>query len=214
MTDMRTEEEQIDAIKKWWQENGKQTMVALVVVLGGWFGYQGYQGQQQASGEAASIVYQEILTLQGSENEEDKGRREVLLDQLQKEYGSTVYAQFAGVFNAKDAVVAGDLDAAAAELETVKADTSDAALRHLATVRLARIYIAQEKLDEALTLLAADNSTAFSAEYFEAKGDALLAKGDQSGARDAYSQAVVEAQRIGANNPILKMKLDDLAVAN
>lgn len=214
MTDMRTEEEQIDAIKKWWQENGKQTMVALVVVLGGWFGYQGYQGQQQASGEAASIVYQEILTLQGSENEEDKGRREVLLDQLQKEYGSTVYAQFAGLFKAKDAVDAGDLDAAAAELETVKADTSDAALRHLATVRLARIYIAQEKLDEALTLLAADNSTAFSAEYFEAKGDALLAKGDQSGARDAYSQAVVEAQRIGANNPILKMKLDDLAVAN
>jgi predicted negative regulator of RcsB-dependent stress response len=214
MTDMRTEEEQIDAIKKWWQENGKQTMVALVVVLGGWFGYQGYQGQQQASGEAASIVYQEILTLQGSESEEDKGRREVLLDQLQKEYGSTVYAQFAGLFKAKDAVDAGDLDAAAAELETVKADTSDAALRHLATVRLARIYIAQEKLDEALTLLAADNSTAFSAEYFEAKGDALLAKGDQAGARDAYSQAVVEAQRIGANNPILKMKLDDLAVAN
>jgi predicted negative regulator of RcsB-dependent stress response len=214
MTDMRTEEEQVEAIKNWWKENGKQTMVALVVVLGGWFGYQGYQGQQQASGEAASVVYQEVLTLQNSEAEEDKGRRAVLLDQLKNEYGSTVYAQFAGLFKAKDAVDAGDLDAAAAELEAVKNNTSDDALRHLATVRLARIYTAQEKLDEALNLLAADNSTAFSAEYYEAKGDALLAKGDQAGARDAYSEAVVEAQRIGANNPILNMKLDDLAVAN
>jgi len=214
MTDMRTEEEQVEAIKNWWKENGKQTMVALVVVLGGWFGYQGYEGQQQASGEAASVVYQEVLTLQNSEAEEDKGRRAVLLDQLKNEYGSTVYAQFAGLFKAKDAVDAGDLDAAAAELEAVKSNTSDDALRHLAAVRLARVYTAQEKLDEALSLLAADNSTAFSAEYYEAKGDALLAKGDQAGARDAYSEAVVEAQRIGANNPILNMKLDDLAVAN
>lgn len=214
MTEMRTEEEQIEAIKKWWQENGKQTVLALVVVLGGWFGYQGYQGQQQAAGEAASVVYQEVLTLQNSESEEDKGRRAVLLDQLQKEYGSTVYAQFASLFKAKDAVDAGDLEAAAAELKSVKDNASDEALRQLATIRLARVYTAQEKPDKALSLLAADNTTAFSAEYFEAKGDALLAKGDQAGARDAYSEAVVEAQRIGANNPILKMKLDDLAVAN
>jgi predicted negative regulator of RcsB-dependent stress response len=214
MPEMRTEEEQIEAIKKWWEENGKQTMVALVVVLGGWFGYQGYEGQQQASGEAASAVYQEVLTLQASESEEDKGRRAVLLDQLQKDYSSTVYAQFAGLFKAKDAMDAGDLDAAAAELESVKTNTSDSALRHLATVRLARVYTAQEKFDDALSLLAADNSTAFSAEYFEAKGDVLLAKGDQAAARDAYSQAVVETQRIGGNNPILSMKLDDLAVAN
>ena len=140
MTDMRTEEEQVEAIKNWWKENGKQTMVALVVVLGGWFGYQGYQGQQQAAGEAASVVYQEMLSLQDSESEEDKGRRAVLLDQLQSEYGSTVYAQFSGLFKAKDAVDAGDLAAAAAELEVVKSETSDDALRHLATVRLARVY--------------------------------------------------------------------------
>ncbi len=214
MTDMRTEEEQIEAIKKWWQENGKQTVVALVVVLGGWFGYQGYESNQRATGEAASAVYQQVLTLQNSESQEDKGQRQVLLDKLQSEYGSTVYAQFAGLFKAKDAMEAGDLAAAATELEAVKANASDEALRHLATVRLARVYVAQEKLDEALALLNADNTAAFSAEYFETKGDALRAKGDLDAARDAYSQAYVEAQRIGANNPVLKMKLDDLAVAN
>jgi len=214
MTDMRTEEEQIEAIKKWWEENGKQTVVALVVVIGGWFGYQGYQGQQQAAGEAASAIYQEVLALQASEKDEDKGQVQVLLDKLEQEYSSTVYAQFAGLAQAKNAVEAGDLETAAKELEAVKAQASDDALVHLSTVRLARVYVAQSKFDEALALLDGKNAGAFGAQYFEVKGDALLAKGDKDAARDAYTQAMAEAKRIEANNPVLKMKLDDLAVAN
>lgn len=214
MTDMRTEEEQIEALKKWWQENGKQTLVALVVVLGGWFGYQGYQGQQQATAEAASAVYQEVLTLSASDKEEDKGRRQLLIDQLESDYGSTVYARFAGLIQAKEAVEAGDLDTAAAKLESVKAEASDDALRHLATVRLARVYVSQQKLDEALALVSVENVGAFTAQYEEVKGDALLAQGNKDAARDAYSKALAETQRIEGNNPLLKMKLDDLAVAN
>jgi predicted negative regulator of RcsB-dependent stress response len=214
MTEMRTEEEQIEAIKKWWEENGKQTIVAAVVVVGGWLGYQGYENNVKASAESASAVYQQVLTLTGSEEEADKGQRAVLLDQLQSEYSSTVYAQFASLFKAKDAVEAGDLVLAAAELTSVVSNASDTALQHLATVRLARVMIAQEKLDDALALLNNDNVGAFEAEYAEAKGDALLAKGDTDAAREAYTKGLAAAQRIGANNPILKMKLDDLAVVN
>lgn len=214
MTDMRTEEEQIEALKKWWEENGKQTLVALVVVAGGWFGFQSYQGQQQATSEAASALYQEVLSLQTSETEEDKGRRQLLLDQIQQDYSSTVYAQFAGLLKAKEAVEADDLATAAAELEAVKANASNTELTHLATIRLARVYISQEKVDEALALVDVKDVGAFSSQYNEVKGDALLAKGDKAGARDAYSQALTEAERIEANNPLLKMKLDDLAVAN
>lgn len=214
MTEMRTEEEQIEAIKKWWEENGKQTIVAAVVVVGGWLGYQGYENNVKATGEAASAVYQQVLTLTASEEEADKGQRAVLLDQLQNEYSSTVYAQFAALFKAKDAVEAGDLALAETELTFVVSNTSDTALQHLATVRLARVMIAQEKLDDALALLNKENLGAFEAEYEETKGDALKAKGDSEAARTAYGKAMAAAQRIGANNPVLKMKLDDLAVAN
>jgi len=214
MTDMRTEEEQVEAIKKWWEENGKQTVVALVVVVGGWFGYQGYQGQQQETSEAASAVYQEVLVLSASESEEDKGRRQVLLDQLQSDFASTVYANFAGLIKAKEAVEAGDLETAATELEAVKASTSDEELQLLATVRLARVYVSQEKLDEALALVSVEDAGAFNAEYLETKGDALLAKGDKEAAREAYSKALDASLLIEAKNPVLKMKLDDLAVAN
>lgn len=214
MTEMRTDEEQIEAIKKWWEENGKQTVVAAVVVIGGWFGYQGYENSVKTTGEAASAVYQQVLTLSASEEEADKGQRAVLLDQLQSEYSSTVYAQFASLFKAKDAVEAGDLALAETELTSVVSNATDASIQHLATVRLARVMIALEKLDDALALLNNDKAGAFEAEYEETKGDALKAKGDLDAAREAYGKALEAAQRIGANNPVLKMKLDDLAVAN
>ena len=214
MSEMRTEEEQIEAMKKWWEENGKQTLVAVVLVAGGWLGFNGYQDSQREAAEAASVVYQEMLILSGSEEEADKGQRAVLLDQLQSEFPGTVYSQFAGLFKAKDAVEADDLELAEAELTKVVSNAKDEALLHTATVRLARVMVAAGKLDDALALLANDKTGAFEAEYQETTGDALLAKGDKSAARDAYSKAVVAAQRIGANNPVLQMKLDDLAVAN
>jgi len=213
MTEMRTEEEQIEAIKNWWKENGKQTAVAVVVVAASWFGFQGYKAQEQATGEAASAIYQQVLAINESTDEADKGRRSLLLDQLSGEYKDTVYAQYAALFNAKDAVDADDLALAATQLRSVMNNAKDEALTQLATARLARVLLAMDKADEALELVQASTSAAFEAEFEETKGDIYFAKGDQDNARDAYSKAVVAAQRIGANNPVLQMKLDDLAVS-
>jgi len=213
MAELRTEEEQIEAIKKWWEENGKQTLAAAVVIIGGWFGYQAYETSVNETKAAASAVYEKALALTASEAEEDKGQLAVYLDQLKSEYPSTVYAQFAGLLKAKDAVEAGDLSLAEQELSDVVANAQDAALKHVATVRLARVMTAQDKADDALALLAKNESNAFDAEYLEAKGDALLSKGDKAAARAAYKEAMAAADRIGANNPVLKMKFDDLAVA-
>ncbi len=214
MSEMRTEEEQIEAIKNWWKENGKQTAVAVVVVAASWFGFQGYKDQQQATGEAASAVYQQVLSINDSKEEADKGRRSLLLDQLTGEYKGTIYAQFAALLNAKDAVQADDLALAETQLRAVMNNSKDDALTHLATVRLARVLLAMEKMDEALLLVQVKDSGAFEAEYEETKGDILFAQDNKDAARDAYSKAVVAAKRIGANNPILQMKLDDLAVSN
>lgn len=214
MTDMRTEEEQIEAIKNWWKENGKQTLVAVVLVAGGWFGFQNYEASQLATAEAASSIYQSVLTLNNSEDEADKGKRAQLLDQLKGEFGNTIYGQFAALFEAKDAVDSGDLALAAEQLRFVVENAKDEALVQLATVRLARVLLAQEKADEALALVDVNVIGTFEAEYEETKGDILLVQGNKDAARDAYSKASVAAMRIGANNPVLKMKLDDLAVAN
>ena len=213
MAEMRTEEEQIEAIKKWWKENGTQTIVAVVLVVGGWFGYQGYESQQQATGEAASAIYQEMLELNNSEKEEDQGRRAQILDQLKNEFGSTPYAQFAALFKAKDAVEAKDFDAAIAELTYVKDTASDESLIHLATVRLARVLNDQNQSEEALALLNVENVGAFEFNYQDVKGDVLMKLGRKDEARAAYEKAKEAGANIGADQSLLELKLGDLAVA-
>ena len=47
MADHLSEEEQIEAFKRWWAENGLQTLLSIVLVVGGYFGWQGWQQHQQ-----------------------------------------------------------------------------------------------------------------------------------------------------------------------
>ena len=42
MADHITEEEQIEALKRWWDENGKQVVLAIVLTVGGYFGWQAW----------------------------------------------------------------------------------------------------------------------------------------------------------------------------
>ena len=212
MSDMRTEEEQIEAIKNWWKENGTQTIVAVVLVVGGWFGYQGYQSQKQATAEQASAVYQSMLEISESKTEEDLGRRAQLLDQLKNEYSGTPYAQFAALFKAKDAVEAKDYDAAIAELTYVKESAADEALVHLANVRLARVLNELGRGEEALAVLNVEKQGAFAFNYLEAKGDVLFKLGREAEARDAYTLAKAEGLKINADQSVLELKLADLAV--
>ena len=49
MADHLTEEEQIEALKAWWAENGVKTLVSIVLIVGGYFSYQSLGSKQTAS---------------------------------------------------------------------------------------------------------------------------------------------------------------------
>jgi predicted negative regulator of RcsB-dependent stress response len=51
VADHITEEEQIEALKRWWEENGKQTLLGIALIVGGYFGWQAWtdHGVEQAS---------------------------------------------------------------------------------------------------------------------------------------------------------------------
>jgi predicted negative regulator of RcsB-dependent stress response len=57
------EEETLEALKKWWEENGKQLVAAVVIVAAGFGGWNFWEGQQLAKQGAASDLYEEILEL-------------------------------------------------------------------------------------------------------------------------------------------------------
>jgi predicted negative regulator of RcsB-dependent stress response len=207
MAELRTEEEQIEAIKNWWADNGKTVLVGAVLVLASYFGVNTYKNHVRGQGEQASAIYQQALELVDQKGEAEQAKKAQLFNQLKTEFSSTPYAKFAALFLAKDAVEAADFAMAETELRYVQQNPVDEPMKMLATVRLAMVLNEEKKYDEALALVTG------AAQYLEVKGDILFAQGKTDEARDAYQLAKAAVQLAGTSNPVLDMKLDNLAVA-
>lgn len=211
-----TEEEQLEALKRWWNENGKSTVVGVAVAVAGYFGWQGWEANQQRQAEMASSSYQSVLEAlevnPGEALSEEKRSTVIhLAEGLKSDHGASLYASQAALFLAKLAVEKDELDKAAAELQWVIDRKVDESLVKLAQNRLARVLLAQENYDAALALVADTDSGAFKSLYAESRGDILLAKGDSQKARAAYElaqQSMTEADR--SRMALLSMKIDDL----
>lgn len=218
MNEFRTDEEQAELVKKWWSENGTSLLLSVVVVAGGWFGWNTYQDNVRATGEAASAVYAQLVekVAQPAANKTDAVKAEMvaLAEQLKKDYDSTVYSEFGGLFLARFAADAGDFDAAAKELKAVIANADEGPIKLTAQVRLANILVQLDKNDEALALIPVAPDKAYAAQFTEVKGDALFRKGDISGAREAYIQAKDAAQTAGINTQLIQRKIDSLTATD
>jgi len=212
VTEMKTEEEQVEALKNWWKENGKSLILTIAVSIGGvlsWNAYQDYQVQQS---EVASAYFQRLLNSASAGELSKKNAASIRhnSDLLKTEFSTSTYAQLAALMVARVEVQAGNLAAAGSELEWVVAQQGDAEIVALANVRLAKVLAAQGQHEQALALLV-DGDDAWSAARLETKGDILVTQGELDAARAAYTQASALAKASGANNPLLGLKLDNLA---
>ena len=217
MTELRTDEEQVEMLKKWWSENGKSLLVSVIVIAGGWFGWNSWQANQQSTGEAASYIFSQLAEKAAqpvaAQTEADRAEMQALADQLKKDYSSTTYAQFGALFSARFAADAGNFDAAAEELKALIATADEGPVKYTAQARLANVLIQLEKFDEALALVNTVPADAYAPQFEEAKGDALFRKGEQAEARAAYNRALESAQNLGLNTQSLQRKIDNLAAA-
>ena len=62
----RTEEEQLEQLRRWWNDNGRATVVAIIVALAIGFGWQGWKQHSQSQREGASDLYQRMLQAFGA----------------------------------------------------------------------------------------------------------------------------------------------------
>ncbi|MHC9036859.1 tetratricopeptide repeat protein, partial [Cobetia marina] len=52
--ELRSEEEQLEAIKRWWSENGKSLIAGVVLAGAGIFAFKAWQNYEASQSEAAS----------------------------------------------------------------------------------------------------------------------------------------------------------------
>ena len=203
MEQFATEEQQVEAIKRFWKEHGTAIIVGAALGLGGLWGWRYYSETQMQSKEAVSVAYQSAVETFGNEGSDAKVAAFI------EENQDSGYASIARLLAAKQSVDAGDLDAAASHLNSVVTFADNDELKSLASLRLARVQIEMNQLDAALSTLGNVANDAFSAEVSELKGDVYVKQEKFDDARSAYSNALEK----NANNPLLEMKLDNLSVA-
>lgn len=217
MADHLSEEEQIEAFKGWWAENGLQTIAVLILVVGGYFGWQFWQDRQLEQVEQASDLYVEMIEIVSSQA--DGGRlsleKEVavgkLADQLKAEFSGSGYAQFAALLKAKLAVDNKELDLAADELQWAMDSDPTPETERLVRLRLARVEAARGNLESALQMVQGVDSAEMKSAYEEAKGDFYLQQGNTAAAFTAYESALAANQSADAMlSNILQLKISQV----
>ena len=211
----RTEEEQVEALRRWWRDNGRSTMVAVILALGVGFGWQGWKDYSQGQREGASDLYQRMLQAFSAPalSPEQQQIALQLAEQLKTEYGGSTYAQFGAMQLARVAVGSNDLAKAEAELRWVlgKADKGSDIAR-IAQLRLARVLAANGQAEQAISILDQGDEGPYKASYAIARGDILLTQGRAEEAREAYlaAQTLAGAEGAGVDLVALEQKLQAL----
>jgi predicted negative regulator of RcsB-dependent stress response len=220
VADHLSEEEQIEAFKRWWAENGLQIVAALVLVVGGYFGWQYWEQDRQARAEAASDLYMEMIDILASqtpgkplsiEKQVAIGKK---ADQLKTDYKNSGYAQLAAMLKAKLSVDDRQLDGAAKELQWVMDNDPAVETERLVRLRLARVEAGRGNLDTALEMVQGIDAAEMTAAYEEAKGDFYLLQGNSAAAYTAYQAALASNQSQDQMiSNILQLKISQVEAA-
>ena len=188
MDDLLSEKEQIEQFRSWWSEYGAYVIGGIVIGAGLLFGINYYQSTKLQAQLDASTAY-ETLIVQVVDGDLDEA--EATANEIATLYSDTSYVGQAGLAMARLYMDKNrDQDAATALLAIVDGK-ADEQIKHVARLRLARIYLYQEKAADVVDLLADQDSEAFAAAYGELRGDAYTALGRIAEAQDEYQKVLL-----------------------
>ncbi len=199
-----TEEQQVEALQKWWKENSTSAMVGLGIAISAILGWNYWLDYKKEVNGKASVVYDQLLK---DVNESKNTEIDTISKQLKDNFDSTEYANYSVLLQAKTKVESGDLAGAKELLQNLANQSND--LSQLAKLRLVRLYLATSEYEKGLQLIGQvdkKNIASFEGNYDELVGDLYVALDRVDEARTSYEKAI----RDGYKSPLLQFKLDDL----
>ena len=208
MEDYVSDEQRVEALKKWWQANYSSVIWGLVLGFAVLTGWNIWQTTQQRKAEGASGLYEQLFKAVDAKQTEPAIK---LSERIIEQYQGTTYATYATLFSAKLKAESGDLAGAKKTLSDLLAATKDDDIKHLARLRLGEVLLALGDNEAALKLLEPlkpRDMGKYEGLYEELKGDLYAALDRTSEALAAYELA----KEKGEAAPMLDLKINNLAV--
>ena len=206
MEEFESEDQQIEALKKWWKENGTSLLLGLGIGIAALLGWREYLDYRTTHSAEASDIYLQVQQ-QAATNKLDEAHAKKA-NLLRSEYDNTPYAAMVSMVQAKNEYEHGDSESALMHLRWAADNSSEIDVQHIAKLRIARILLEQKKYDEVASILRAEHPPGFIAGYEELRGDMHVARGEIAQARAAYDKAI-NASEAGASQ-WLQLKRQDL----
>lgn len=202
----QSEQEQVEALKRWWKENGRTALLGLGLGLGGVFGWVSWQSYTQDQAEQASALYDGLVGAVTTENQSVVSER---INTLIQDHPDSGYAALGALVAAGESAKRNEIDTAKGHLQWVLEHAAPE-LQGVARLRLARLHLGEENADGAIALLDQGAPESLMSGYEELRGDALLSKQVTEDARAAYERALAALPESSSARRRLQMKLDDL----
>lgn len=205
-----SEEEQIEALKKWWKENGSSLITGVLIGLSVLFGVKAWFGYQETQSLNASSLYIKVMEALGRN---DTQQVRTFAEEIMNNYSGTGYAPPTALALARVALDQGEYEAARSHLEWALEHADNDALRHTVRLRLLRLLIDGKDFDQAASVLAgvADaDAGIYRYGYTVARGDLALAQGRRDEARDAYKAALAILPPQTTDGELVRMKYENL----
>lgn len=203
------EQEQLDQLKHFWKTWGNLISWVLIVVLGSYAAWNGYQYWQRSQAVKAAALYDEVERAVASG---DLSRVERSLADMKDRFGGTQFAQQSALLAAKTLREKGKAEAAREALAWVAQGAADSAYRDIARLRLASLHLDAKAFDEALKSLSADFTPAMQGLAADLRGDVFKAKGQTAEAIAAYQKAWSQLTDSPDYRRLVQAKLNALGI--
>lgn len=204
------EQEQVDALKAWWKENGKWLITVVVLAVIGFSAVQYWKSYKAKQAAEAATLYSEVLKQVASN---DSKRINDAVNALVDKYSGTAYAPRAQLLAVQANMQVRDFARAKAQLQWIIDHASEAGLQDTARLKLASLLLDEQDYTGAMKLLDAAHPEAFVGLYADLKGDVFNAQGKTDEARAAYKQAFEKTDPKSVYRNLIQLKLDALGAA-
>jgi predicted negative regulator of RcsB-dependent stress response len=180
------EQEQLDQLKHFWKQYGNIITWLLILVMGSYAGWNGYQYWQKQQSAKAAALFDEVERAASSG---DASKLERSWNDMKDRFPGTTYAAQSALLAGKTFQQTEKFDAALAALKWATENSADEANVQLARLRLANLQIQQKNYDDANKTLAKPFTPAFAGLALDIQGDLLMAQNKSLDAVKAYTDA-------------------------